>query len=365
MQGSWRGIFAPLPHLPETLTTVAHLVGRHPEKRSRGPATLAGRACIRDAHIRHGFYVQKRDQIVALRVLGEDPAKFEELRQRVYATWRPADDWQAVRVERLARATWRLQRLDCQQEGFALRQAREVTANRHARFAGKLVSLRIIWAGLQTLAAKVAEKHYATTDEDLKLMQNLCETELGDAGRVPLGLLLQLAPAEATNSTPLTPSPQEIEKLQRSVRTKVRSLFGLPPDAKCFPQASEEKSEEVEGAEPQPSKPKEVPQGAQVRQQLAFLLERLATHYGARCQVCFVDELEGPSLCERAAEIAPTHAHAALMLRMEEANFRQLCRLTHLLLKMQRRESARNMPVFGKAPKRAAGSYDVNENKES
>jgi hypothetical protein len=46
----------------------------------------------------------------------------------------------------------------------------------------------------------------------------------------------------------------------------------------------------------------------------------------------------GSSPYGRAAEIAPTHRHAALMRRMQDSNFRQVVRLTSLLLRMKRQE---------------------------
>jgi flagellar basal body rod protein FlgF len=40
----------------------------------------------------------------------------------------------------------------------------------------------------------------------------------------------------------------------------------------------------------------------------------------------------------RAAEIAPTHRNATLMRRMEDSNFRQVARVTSLLIRMKRHE---------------------------
>ena len=49
------------------------------------------------------------------------------------------------------------------------------------------------------------------------------------------------------------------------------------------------------------------------------------------------ESLAGPSPYERAAEIALAHPDAALMQRMEESSFRQIWRITNLLLKIKRR----------------------------
>jgi hypothetical protein len=48
--------------------------------------------------------------------------------------------------------------------------------------------------------------------------------------------------------------------------------------------------------------------------------------------------LNGPSPFERAAEIAPTHPNAKLMRRMQDSNFREVRRITNLLLKLKRNQ---------------------------
>ncbi len=50
------------------------------------------------------------------------------------------------------------------------------------------------------------------------------------------------------------------------------------------------------------------------------------------------ESLTGPSPYERAAEIAPTHPNARLMRRMQDSNFREVRRVTNLLLKIKRYE---------------------------
>jgi hypothetical protein len=59
------------------------------------------------------------------------------------------------------------------------------------------------------------------------------------------------------------------------------------------------------------------------------------------------ESLAGPSPYERAAEIAPTHADARLMRRMQDSNFREVRRVTNLLLKLKRYE--RKMETMGGA----------------
>jgi hypothetical protein len=56
----------------------------------------------------------------------------------------------------------------------------------------------------------------------------------------------------------------------------------------------------------------------------------------AQRQVILKESLKGPSPYERAAEIAPTHPHARRMRRMQDSNFREVRRLTTLLLTIKR-----------------------------
>jgi hypothetical protein len=56
------------------------------------------------------------------------------------------------------------------------------------------------------------------------------------------------------------------------------------------------------------------------------------------------ESLSGPSPYERAAEVALAHPETALMQRMEESSFRQIWRITNLLVKMKheaRKEESR------------------------
>jgi hypothetical protein len=58
----------------------------------------------------------------------------------------------------------------------------------------------------------------------------------------------------------------------------------------------------------------------------------------AQAKALLKESIKGPSPYERAAEIAPTHASAMLMRRMQDSYFREVRRITNLLLKMKRRE---------------------------
>jgi len=57
--------------------------------------------------------------------------------------------------------------------------------------------------------------------------------------------------------------------------------------------------------------------------------------------------LSEPSPQERAAEIVPNHPDSKLMQRMEDSNFRQISRLTSLMIRVKQLERRmRNRPYF-------------------
>jgi hypothetical protein len=97
------------------------------------------------------------------------------------------------------------------------------------------------------------------------------------------------------------------------------------------------------------------------REPVRQLLENLLIRHAELCQVRGIallrESLNGPSPFERAAEIAPTHPNVRLMQRIEDSSFRQIARITTLLIKIQRRAD-RN-----KARKRLSRSLKVNEKK--
>lgn len=80
-------------------------------RRSHGAATSGGRGQIRAANLRHGLFSQAQD--IVLPTLGEDAKEYEKLRQGCSQHWPHAD---SAELDRLAAATWRLERADCRLE---------------------------------------------------------------------------------------------------------------------------------------------------------------------------------------------------------------------------------------------------------
>ena len=96
-----------------------------------------------------------------------------------------------------------------------------------------------------------------------------------------------------------------------------------------------------------------------MRQILEHILSRQVEICEAQRQATLRESLTGPSPYERAAEIAPTHRNASLMRRMQDSNFRQVWRVTNLLLKIKRQ--AREEEAW----ENPARSLNVNENTAS
>ena len=101
-------------------------------------------------------------------------------------------------------------------------------------------------------------------------------------------------------------------------------------------------SEEGEDSEKDDRYPKITAEDWKARERARKLLRNILTRQVEACEsqrkALLKESLAGPSPYELAAEIAPAHADALLMRRMQDANMREVRRLTNLLLKMQRRE---------------------------
>jgi hypothetical protein len=73
-----------------------------------------------------------------------------------------------------------------------------------------------------------------------------------------------------------------------------------------------------------------------VRRLLEHILSRQVQLCEAQRRATLRESLLGPSPYERAAEIAPAHTNALLMRRMQDSSFREVWRVTNLLLKVKR-----------------------------
>jgi hypothetical protein len=396
-----------------TLTAERVAASRANGRLSSGPATCEGRERIRDANTRHGFY--SKAEGAALRALGEDPAEFDAVVSALMQKWRPANGFEKLLVMRLARAIWGVERGHRMQEGYALRQAKDVNRGREDRVHAQMMRQKMTSASLQTLAQAVARERYVTTPDDLELMKSLYrEGEVKEMGEMAVALFYQLQRSGA-------PDPDEPgegggrsdpDAEVRKVIARIRDIFGLStsgpePEADVATDSRVSFPDREAGAGSQPQESREVPsqdseeiaesatagadatlassgpQGSEddpgltgaeeegadsgisskewearepVRRLLEHILARQAELCEAERQATLRESLLGPSPYERAAEIAPAHRNALLMRRMQDSSFREVWRVTNLLLKVKRQ--AREEISLKSRP----GSLNVHEN---
>jgi hypothetical protein len=310
--------------------TEKHLAAnRRNQQLCNGVLTDDGRERIRAAHLRHGFYSQAEE--VAMRALGEDPAQFQELLQVLWEEWNPAGGLQEGLVIRLARATWLMNRADRMQEGYALRQAQELNSGRQNRLHARMMRIKLTADSLRRLVQSVAREHYVTIPDDLEIMKNLHQEGVAkEMGEIALALFYQLQPP-GTGEDGVDP-----EEKTRRVVNKIKSVFGITPDPEPA-RVTPDSSHPEEGRDER--YPRITTGEWEARERPRHLLENILRRQVEICeaqrQATLKESLAGPSPYERAAEIAPTHPNARLMRRMQDSNFREVRRVTNLLLKIK------------------------------
>jgi hypothetical protein len=233
------------------------------------------------------------------------------------------------------------------QEGYAVRQAQEVSSGRQDRLHAQMMRLKMTAESLRLLVQAVAHQQYVTTPEDLEKMKNLHqEGVVKEMAENALVLFYQLQ-VPGTGEDGLDP----FEAARRMV-AQAKEIFGigttalspppsnLPPDS-SQPQESEQYPDAVEenGDERYPSiTAAEWEARERPRHLLENILKRQVEICEAQRKALLRESVKGPSPYERAAEIAPTHPNARVMRRMLESNLREVRRLTNLLLRIKRFE---------------------------
>ena len=260
---------------------------------SCGPATPEGIERMRAANLRHGFYSQAQGE--ALRALGEDPAEFEHLLESLMATWEPADHFQTWLVSRLARALWRMERGDRIQESMAVAQLERMDVNveRLAREAKAEYEKKA--TRLKSLTAAVAQEDYFTSLQEIKLFDDIYGSEPKGRPEEIFVLLYRLLKPRPQDSKPPDDEPTPIPEIpvaegreRREARKELQDL--LSQEVQAFKEARSERGDE--------------------------LVETTSPYY-------------------RTAMMTPMHWRAALVARMEDSSFRQVERITNLLIKLQ------------------------------
>jgi hypothetical protein len=319
-------------------------------KLSHGPATPNGRGRIREANTRHGFYAQA--EAVALSCLGEDAAELEHLRNNLGADMQPPTALEGELAEHLVQVLWRWKRAARAQEGHALRRARDANLYRDDRLHAQMMRLRITADTLRQLAQSVAREHYITTSTDLAMMKRLhLEGAVKEMGEIALALFYRLEERGETDDEGL---PIDEEERARLVVAQVKSIFGIgmnndrkqkaDMNSDGQPEGGEEAGAAGKNTPPSRFSPTETLARERARQLLQNILTRQVELCEAQRNAILKESLSGPSPYERAAEVALAHPETALMQRMEESSFRQIWRITNLLVKMKheaRKEESR------------------------
>ncbi len=315
---------------------------------STGPATLEGKARVGAAQLRHGFYAKAQE--AALSNLGEDPAHFEELLAGLREEFTPVGTLQDELVNRMAQVLWLMERDHRSQEGAALRRARCADDGRDNRLHAQMMRLKMTAQTLRSLARAAAEWHYVTTREDLEVMKKLHHDGVaGEMGEIALDLFEQL-------QEPDTDADGVSEDAKRKkVFNKIRAIFGLSPieepeamptstgeqmaNSGDYQEAEEAAASEEDDSEEDDRHAKITPDDWKVREQARKLLRNILLRQVDVCETqrraLLRESLAGPSPYELAVEIAPGHAEALLVRRVQDANMREVRRLTNLLLKIK------------------------------
>ena len=181
-------------------------------RRSQGPATREGRERIREANTRHGFYSQA--EAVALACLGEDAAELDRLRQNLHDDLQPPSGLEQELVEHLVQVVWRWKRAGRMQEGFALRQAKDVNLTREDRLHAHLMRLKMTEESLRSLAQSVAREYYITPPADLEKMKSLHqEGVMKELGEIALALFYRLEEPGEKDADGRRIDPSEVSRL--------------------------------------------------------------------------------------------------------------------------------------------------------
>jgi hypothetical protein len=206
-----------------------------------------------------------------------------------------------------------------------------------------MMRLKIVEESLGLLVRSVAQEHYVTTPTDLEKMKNLHqEGLLKEMGEIALALFYQLQ-APGTGEDGMDPN----EKSRRAL-ARMKEIFGLSSDVPpgfrgalaSTPPPGGQHATDGPQEENDDRYPNITPAEWEARERPRQLLENILKRQVEACEeqrtALRQESLKGPSPYERAAEIAPTHPNARVTRRMQDSNFREVRRLTSLLLRLKR-----------------------------
>ena len=320
-----------------TMTPEKRAANQANGRQSHGPATPEGMERTRESQVRHGLYARPPGE--ALRVLGEDPEEFTRLLESLEAEWEPVGELQSRLVHRLARAVWRMERNDRIQESLAVRRLGGMDQKLEREVTKSCRPYEYRLARLQELAENLtAQDNYVLTVQDLKLFNAVYGAKPEGKGEQILILLTRLL------------EPPEIAD----------DSAGAEQESGGPPPGTFEDSEDPEEQSIDPP-PEDVGEGAKPRMILkkgfllpnvllalgderAEVLERLLALLDEEIEAARIElDQEREAVMEfnlpylRDSFIAPSLPEHALPSRIEDSSFRQVTRLTDLLLRLQKK----------------------------
>jgi hypothetical protein len=350
-----------------TLTPKKLAANRANAQLSHGPVTAEGLIRVRDSNIKHGAYAQ--DMGEALQVLGEDPKDFEKLRESLHATWQPANELEERLVKRLARAIWRTERHDRLQESMAVRQVSEMTSHVDRLVEDVCSEYDQKVGHLEWLLESLAHHRFVTGAEDLDHFEAAYgQSPEGRPREILVCLNLLLDPAGYAADTGAEAGQDSEAEDETATASGEDADVDREGEAEAEPgddpEAADESEADSEQADPLLLPDVQIatgPERLKARKRMkSLLMEEIKALQAAR-------DGERESLlktnapCFRDSAIARSKPEAEVLLRREDATFRQIGRMTDLLLKLKREDWHRqnkkmNMQNEGE-------SHDIVDNK--
>ncbi|HXX23494.1 MAG TPA: hypothetical protein VEO19_10110, partial [Terriglobia bacterium] len=118
---------------PPQLTPELLASARRNAQYSTGPHSEAGRQHSKLNALKHGERAAPENHYEVMRALGEDPQRFEKLKQELAASFGPGDALWDQQLEDLAKLYWRRNRIERMETGLMRRALEAVEERQRAR----------------------------------------------------------------------------------------------------------------------------------------------------------------------------------------------------------------------------------------
>lgn len=267
-------------------------------------AAQEARERMRTARIKHGLYSKRSGE--AIRALGEKPEDLEQLIDSLIETWRPQGEYEGMLVRRLARALWRLERADHAQESMSVSQAEIMARRLREHAAAESAAHKRKMKALEWLLDRAQKAGFLASGPDLDVLQEFYGLKPAGRPRQICYRVFRLLPA-AEGATPLA--------LAEGSQALVPAGDGGQARNELEPAQNDQRE--------------------QLRDELCLMLrEEIEALTVEHRRVARRARQESPA--QRDACLVPSHPEAQFVLRVESSSFRQIDRLTHLLMKVQK-----------------------------